>query len=95
MDATKAIAGLEQFKKDFKPFVGNPADWEQVDDALAALKGIADIRCKNCLHFLPSSSGKLPKEAGVCNLLEKIFDGEIDYCSYFVGGEQSCRILKP
>ena len=95
MDATKAIAGLEQFKKDFKPFVGNPADWERVDDALAALKGIVGIRCKNCLHFSPSSSGKLLNGTGACDLLEKIFAGEIDYCSYFVGRVQSCRTLKP
>ena len=38
MDREKVIKGLEQFKSDFKPFCGNTADWERVDDALTLLK---------------------------------------------------------
>jgi len=37
-DIEKAIKGLEQFKSDYKPFCGNRADWERVDNALAVLK---------------------------------------------------------
>ena len=49
MEVNRAITGLEQFKKDFKPFVGNSADWERVDAALAALKEREPIvQCKNC-----------------------------------------------
>lgn len=49
MEANQAITGLEQFKKDFKPFVGNPADWERVDAALKMLKRVAQVvRCKDC-----------------------------------------------
>ena len=34
----KVIKGLEQFIKDFKPYCGNKADWQQVYDALELLK---------------------------------------------------------
>ena len=47
MEINRAITGLEQFKKDFKPFVGNPADWGRVDDALKVLKGISDTQHEN------------------------------------------------
>ena len=38
MEVNQAITGLEQFKKDFKPFVGNSEDWKRIDKALAFLK---------------------------------------------------------
>lgn len=37
-DREKVINGLEQFISDFRPFVGNKADWQRVDDALELLK---------------------------------------------------------
>lgn len=37
-DLGKVITGLEQFIADFKPFCGNKADWQRVDDAIALLK---------------------------------------------------------
>lgn len=36
----KTIKGLEQFIADFKPFIGNKSDWQQVDDALELLKAL-------------------------------------------------------
>ena len=37
-DRGKVIRGLEEFKADLKPFSGNHADWQKVDDALELLK---------------------------------------------------------
>ena len=34
----KVIKGLQEFKGDLKPFAGNKADWQKVDDALELLK---------------------------------------------------------
>ena len=34
----KVINGLERFRADFKPFVGNSCDWERVDAALAMIR---------------------------------------------------------
>ena len=55
-----------------------------IDMAIEALKDKSRIRCKNCIHFAPVES---PKGCGECRLLERIFDGEADYCSYFAGTE--------
>jgi len=38
MDREKVIKGLERFIRDFKPFCGNKADWQRVEDTLALLK---------------------------------------------------------
>lgn len=38
VDREKAIKGLEEFKADLKPYAGNSADWEKVDNALSLLK---------------------------------------------------------
>lgn len=37
-DREEVINGLEQFISDFRPFVGNKADWQRVDDALVLLE---------------------------------------------------------
>jgi hypothetical protein len=34
----KGCNGLERFRADFKPFVGNSCDWERVDAALALIR---------------------------------------------------------
>lgn len=34
----EVIKGLEQFKKDLKPFCGSHADWEKFDAGLVLLK---------------------------------------------------------
>ena len=39
-DIETVIRGLESFISDFKPFVGNKADWQKVFDALELLKQI-------------------------------------------------------
>ena len=41
-DIKQVIKDLEQFKADFKPFCGNSADWERIDNAIALLKN-ADL----------------------------------------------------
>ena len=34
----KVMKGLETFKADLKPYAGNHADWQKVDDAISMLK---------------------------------------------------------
>ena len=44
-DREKAIKGLEEFRRDLKPYAGNHADWEKVDSALSLLKAQEPIPC--------------------------------------------------
>ena len=39
----KVIQGLQKFKTDLKPFAGNKADWQKVDDALELLKAQNEV----------------------------------------------------
>jgi hypothetical protein len=50
----KVVKGLERFRADFKPFVGNSCDWERVDAAVALIrqqqaqiKELEQTACKN------------------------------------------------
>ena len=38
VDGEKVVNGLERFRADFKPFVGNSCYWERVDAALALIR---------------------------------------------------------
>lgn len=38
MDREKIIKGLQDFKADLKPYAGNKAEWQKVDDALQLLE---------------------------------------------------------
>jgi len=52
MDRANVIKGMEQFRKDLKPFCGNKADWERFDAGLALLKEQeAVVRCKDCQYW--------------------------------------------
>lgn len=37
-DLENVLKGLEQFKSDFKPYVGNKEDWSRIDAAIYFLK---------------------------------------------------------
>lgn len=80
------IRDLESFISDFKPYAGNKSDWQKVYNARDVLKKYDNTHCKNCLHF---TRNNIPADGcGFCNLLERVFEGDIDYCSYFTGGKQ-------
>lgn len=57
-------------------------------DALELLK-MEQPRCKDCLHYhkggYNADGTKLPDNVGCCELHERYFFGEMDYCSYHTG----------
>lgn len=46
VDREKVINGLESFKADLKPYVGNAADWMKVDNAISALQYVCCGECR-------------------------------------------------
>ena len=90
----EVIKGLEQFIADFKPFCGNKADWQRVDDAIALLKAqearvmtLADALAADYVYLEIRLHASLPCN---CCILAVDPDGGIlplhkGFCAYLDG----------
>lgn len=58
VDREKVIRGLEEFKADLKPFAGNKADWQKVDNAIKLLKA-QEHEIERLKHYVPCEEAEV------------------------------------
>jgi len=83
VDGEKVVKGLERFRADFKPFVGNSCDWERVDAALTL------IRQQQARIVELEAAGKEndPRIVGLHNEANKKVHFILDGCDISFGAE--------
>lgn len=75
IDSEKVIKGLERFKEDFRPYVGNQADWDRFDQAFVLIsrqaKELSELR--ETLTEM-SMNGGTGNQHDVCKFLLNLMD---------------------
>ena len=75
IDSEKVIQGLERFKEDFRPYVGNQADWDRFDQAFVLIcrqaKELSELR-ETLIEM--SMNGGTGNQHDVCNFLLNLMD---------------------
>ena len=93
-DREKVIRGLEEFKADLKPFAGNKADWQKVDNALELLKA-QEPKKRESKAMLPCKCG--------CKRREHWFGGDdpekfemlkCSHCGFTAYGKNATDVIR-
>lgn len=75
IDSEKVIKGLERFKEDFRPFVGDQTDWGRFDQAFVLIcrqaKELSELR-ETLIEM--SMNGGTGNQHDVCNFLLNLMD---------------------